>query len=76
MYNESGKSRIVLLRNSNLFFILFALLKMASLKISVPTGGKDSNAFKDVLKVSIAATIYNSPIQWAKGRSSRKGNNF
>ena len=45
---------------------------MASVKISVPTGGKDSNAFTDALKVSIAATAYNSPVQWVKGTSSQK----
>jgi len=42
-------------------------LTMASLKITVPSGGKDSLAYKDVLKVSIAASAYNTPVQWVKG---------
>jgi hypothetical protein len=40
---------------------------MATLNITVPAGGKGSQAFKDALKVSIAASIYKTPVQWTKG---------
>jgi hypothetical protein len=46
---------------------------MASIKIAVPTGGKDSDAFKQALKVSIAASTYNSPVEWVKGNFLQKG---
>jgi hypothetical protein len=41
--------------------------KMASIKITVPSGGKASKEFNDALKVSIAASAYNVPVQWVKG---------
>jgi hypothetical protein len=41
--------------------------KMASIKITVPSGGKASKAFNDALKVSIAASAYNMSVQWVKG---------
>jgi hypothetical protein len=40
---------------------------MATVKIAIPLGGKDSNAFRDALKVTIAATAYNANVKWAKG---------
>jgi hypothetical protein len=49
---------------------------MASLKITVPSGGKDSLAYKDVLKVSIAASAYNTPVQWVKGTCIQNRVNF
>jgi len=39
---------------------------MAGIKISVPVGGKDSDAFKDSLKVTLAVTAYNTPVEWVK----------
>ena len=48
---------------------------MAGIKISVPVGGKDSDAFKDSLKVTLAVTAYNTPVEWVKRIQSvaRKG---
>jgi len=40
---------------------------MATVKITVPVGGKESNAFIDALKVSIAVAAYGSKVQWVKG---------
>ena len=47
---------------------------MATIKISVPSGGKDSDAFKDALKVALAVTAYNTQVEWVKGpRRLRRG---
>jgi len=40
---------------------------MGTVKIAIPLGGKDSKAFRDALKVTIAATAYNANVKWAKG---------
>jgi len=40
---------------------------MSDIQITVPVGGKESDAFRDALKVSIAASAYSSAIQWTKG---------
>ena len=40
---------------------------MATLTIKVPAGGKDSEAFKDALKVALAVTRYGSKVEWVKG---------
>jgi hypothetical protein len=40
---------------------------MATVKIAIGLGGKDSKAFRDALKVTIAATAYNANVKWAKG---------
>jgi hypothetical protein len=48
-------------------------LMMASLKITVPSGRTDSVAYKDVPKVSIAASAYNTPVQWVKGTRIQNG---
>jgi len=42
-------------------------LSMASVKIAIPLGGRDSKAFRDALKVTIAARAYNANVKWAKG---------
>lgn len=56
--------------NCELFSSNFS--KMASVKITVPVGGKESSAFKDALKVSIAASTYNSTVEWVKGNSLQR----
>jgi hypothetical protein len=45
---------------------------MVSVKIALPNGGKNSSAFKDALKVSIAASAYNSTVQWEKGSHTQE----
>lgn len=44
---------------------------MATIKISVPTGRKESGAFKDALKVTLAVTAYNTQVEWVKGIEPR-----
>ena len=39
---------------------------MATVKITIPAGGKDSKAFIDALKVSIAVLVYESKVEWVK----------
>jgi len=46
---------------------------MATLTIKVPAGGKDSEAFKDSLKVVLAVTTYSSKVDWVKGTTRLRG---
>ena len=46
---------------------------MATLTIKVPPGGKDSEAFKNALKVVLAVTTYNSKVDWVKGTKPLRG---
>jgi hypothetical protein len=48
------------------------IFDMASVTVTVPSGDKDSKAFKDALKVSIAATTYKTAVQWVKGSSIKQ----
>lgn len=47
--------------------------QMAALTINVPAGGKDSEAFKDALKVALAVTTYSSKVEWVKGTKPLPG---
>ena len=42
------------------------LFTMSGIKIAVPTSSASSKASKDFLKVSIAASTYNVPVEWTK----------
>jgi hypothetical protein len=46
---------------------------MAALTINVPAGDKQSEAFKDALKVALAVTTYSSKVEWVKGTEPLTG---
>lgn len=46
---------------------------MATLTVKVPAGSKDSEAFKDALKVALAVTTYSSKVEWVKGTKPLRG---
>jgi hypothetical protein len=48
---------------------------MSTVQITVPAGAKDSKAFTDALKVSLAVAAYNAPVQWVKSTFLMTGGN-